>query len=316
MNKVTAIIPVYNTGVFLNELIEQLEQLSGINCIFVDDGSDGKTLSILKTISNENWEVIFNDHRGVSFARNEGISLVKTDFLMFIDSDDSINISGMQFVIDSLYSCNCINFDVISCSNHTENKDINLNNISEKNNLLVNVLAIKNNDAFLPAPWSKVYKVSFLKKNSILFPEEIIMGEDMLFNLKVILKAKKIKFIGKQIYLYKKRDGSITQSKNQNKLSNSIYFDSQMKMLLNKYLSNKDAMKLYQNKIISSWINGIYAEIRNGNRKEMKKINSFFKQKIHFHTYFFNELSVKEKVLELLIILKMYKAIYILSIKS
>lgn len=97
---VSIIMPVFNTGKYLNEAIQSvLEQQSSINCaipdfelIVVDDHStDALTLDILQTFSNTDPRVtVLKNQRvkGAAGARNTGILHSKGKWISFLDSDD------------------------------------------------------------------------------------------------------------------------------------------------------------------------------------------------------------------------------------
>ncbi len=60
--------------------------------ILVDDGSTDKSLEICKKYANDysNIKVIHTENHGVSHARNVGLDTLSGDYVMFLDSDDSI----------------------------------------------------------------------------------------------------------------------------------------------------------------------------------------------------------------------------------
>jgi glycosyltransferase involved in cell wall biosynthesis len=54
----------------------------------IDDGSSDRTLELLEAIQDERLKVYSYSNKGVSIARNRGISLATGDYLSFIDADD------------------------------------------------------------------------------------------------------------------------------------------------------------------------------------------------------------------------------------
>lgn len=92
---ISVIIPSYNRASLLGEAIQSaLNQdyftRRGSSCfelIVVDDGSTDNTKEVVRSFGKR-VEYHFQPNRGVSSARNSGISLARGDFISFLDSDD------------------------------------------------------------------------------------------------------------------------------------------------------------------------------------------------------------------------------------
>jgi glycosyltransferase involved in cell wall biosynthesis len=93
---ISVIIPTYNRAHFLAEAIrsvlnqEYFRESPGDSCYelwVVDDGSTDQTGKIVRSFGNK-VKYFFQEHRGVSAARNRGLSLVSGEFVAFLDSDD------------------------------------------------------------------------------------------------------------------------------------------------------------------------------------------------------------------------------------
>ena len=87
--KISVIIPTYNRIFFLKRSIDSvLEQsLKPYEVIIVDDGSsDGTSTMIKKNYPKIN--LICQENKGVSAARNIGIRASSGDWVCFLDSDD------------------------------------------------------------------------------------------------------------------------------------------------------------------------------------------------------------------------------------
>ena len=89
---VSIIIPVYNSGKFLQETLDSISSqlYAEIEVILVDNGStDTTTLELLASLQKK-YKVIDSGKTGVSNARNMGIIEAKGDFILPLDSDDLI----------------------------------------------------------------------------------------------------------------------------------------------------------------------------------------------------------------------------------
>lgn len=86
---VSVIIPTYNRKKSVAEAIDSVldQSVSPQEIIVVDDGSTDGTMESLRVYGNR-IITVFQNNRGVSAARNLGISMSKGQFLAFLDSDD------------------------------------------------------------------------------------------------------------------------------------------------------------------------------------------------------------------------------------
>lgn len=103
---ISIIIPVYNREKYIEECIRSIQAQSYKNyeIILIDDGSTDNTLSICRTLAQEEPAIrIFESgHVGVSAARNIGLEAVRGDFVFFIDSDDVIHPKLLETLVTSM----------------------------------------------------------------------------------------------------------------------------------------------------------------------------------------------------------------------
>jgi glycosyltransferase involved in cell wall biosynthesis len=90
---ISAVIPLYNQSNFLTDSIKSLID-AGVNSdkIFVvNDGSTEQQSKVAQEICNKfQVNYFFRINRGLSAARNKGLSFVTTNFVIFLDADDRI----------------------------------------------------------------------------------------------------------------------------------------------------------------------------------------------------------------------------------
>ncbi len=93
--KISVIIPVYNSELYIGQCIESVirQTYSNWEIIVVDDGSADRSNEICSKLSAADGRIrVFSqEHRGVSAARNRGIEEAAGEFLLFLDSDDLIH---------------------------------------------------------------------------------------------------------------------------------------------------------------------------------------------------------------------------------
>ncbi len=93
MTKITIVIPCYNHGHFLLEALASLKECdqSLFTVIIVNDGSTDKdTLTILANLAEQGFLIHHQPNRGLANARNQGISLATTPYILPLDCDNKI----------------------------------------------------------------------------------------------------------------------------------------------------------------------------------------------------------------------------------
>lgn len=88
----TVIIPTFDRRRFLERAVRSVLRQTWANftLIVVDDGSTDDTREYLATVSDRRVHVVARENSGVSDARNVGLSLVRSEWVCFLDSDDEV----------------------------------------------------------------------------------------------------------------------------------------------------------------------------------------------------------------------------------
>ncbi len=106
MPTISVVIPCYNGGRFLDQLMASLAQQTfrDFEIIIVDDGStDPITRAKLATL-NPAIRVVHQVNRGLSAARNVGFSEARADLVMALDCDDQLEPAYLKETFDVLQS--------------------------------------------------------------------------------------------------------------------------------------------------------------------------------------------------------------------
>jgi len=90
MAAVSIIIPTYNYGKYIEKAIDSVlsQTYKDYEIIVVDDGSEDATSAILKSRFPGKIQYIYQEHQGVSAARNLGINRANGKYILFLDADD------------------------------------------------------------------------------------------------------------------------------------------------------------------------------------------------------------------------------------
>ena len=87
---VSVVIPLFNKEKYVERTLRSVLQqsFSDLEVIVVDDGSTDGSAGIVKLFSDPRLQLISCDNRGVSVARNVGISVARSDYIALVDADD------------------------------------------------------------------------------------------------------------------------------------------------------------------------------------------------------------------------------------
>lgn len=224
MIKVSVIIPVYNSKLYIKKCIESIlmQDLREFEVIIIDDGSnDGSGLICDKlALKDKRIQVVHKKNGGICEARNYGLKLAKGEYISFVDHDDIVRqgFLGDNYNIAKKYNADIVKFG--RCAYWIKNEKIFSENKRVFNFEILNREKIKNkflflrfNDSFT-CVWDGIFKREFLQKNNIVFNTFYKKGgEDIEFCSRCFVKANKVVFNDKIFYEHFIRLGYSTSTK-------------------------------------------------------------------------------------------------------
>ena len=236
MEKVSVVIPVYNVGEYLEECVDSIvkQTYSNLEIILIDDGSTDNSGQICEKLSheNENIVVVHQQNSGVSSARNCGIRIASGRYIMFLDGDDYVVHNIVENFVNEMKNFDLVMsgyivFDkrgVISQVHYDDRKFLSLNTFAEQ--FYIYFPTIFN---FV---WGKLYNLDIIKKSNILFREDIMMGEDLIFNVDYYYYVNKIHILSDEYLYYRVVNGSLSKKHYSNVESmNKEYFGAAKKFM-------------------------------------------------------------------------------------
>ena len=258
MPKISVIVPVYNVQDYLQSCIDSIlaQSYTDFDLILVDDGSTDNSSYLCDEYAKIGGQiiVIHQYNKGLSAARNTGIeyAISHSDscFLLFIDSDDAIKNNLFEKVINAQKKSNAdiVCFGIEMVNEELEPLDWGSTTI-EKDLLFEGECRF---NALLPPENVGDYAVNKLYKKELFTNIRYPLGktyEDIYTTYKVFDLSKLVYVIPDNLYLYRRRSGSITRSGNQNKID------------FNYFLSNREkhlfifAYTLNKNRVVAGMIN-------------------------------------------------------------
>lgn len=220
---VSFVVPVYNAEKYLEQCIESIlnQSYDRVELILVNDGSTDCSGDICNAYENKDprVKVIHQDNAGPSVARNRGIDAVTGEYIQFVDADDHIASHMTKVLVETLSD----EFQLVICGyeliTKEENRVISSKNFSFykpgnylKEDFLKHFGEIYQ-DYYIHYNWNKLYVAELIQKNGIRFDQDVIRGEDLLFNLQYLDYCKKIAIISDFLYYYTtSNDESITST--------------------------------------------------------------------------------------------------------
>ena len=247
--------------------------------ICVDDGSTDGSPAILEEYAgkNDKIKIIRQENRGLGGARNTGLRAARGRYVWFVDSDDWIEQEALATLAKS------IGDEDIVCFNgrrYFEDGTVEIPDSGiEEGNLTgweyYGRYALSKRNFHLVCVVLRIYRREFLLADGLFF-EEGIYHEDNLFTPIVCYYAASVRVIPDILYVYRIRQGSITQSINSKRILDTILVTNRLaKFFIPK--DNIDKRAVY--KILASdYINFFSEEIFNlyGDKdKEISKLVDF-----------------------------------------
>ena len=215
---ISIIVPVYNTERYIKSCVESIisQSFEDFELIFVDDGSSDNSYNIIDSfvVKDQRIKLVHQNNAGVSAARNSGLKHAKGDYVVFIDSDDTISCDYLEILYQSITDSKA---DIVFSGISYVDNGIETNRvILEEGMLHLNSeidLLVFFNTPLLTSPVSKIYKKDIIRANDLQFDTSLSFAEDKDFNLKYfqyIQNACVISFCG---YFYRNVYNSLSKKK-------------------------------------------------------------------------------------------------------
>ena len=209
---ISVIVPVYNVEEYLKECLEsiQCQTYSNIEVILVNDGSTDHSQEICERYCQQDprFHLINQENKGLSGARNRGMTESKGELITFVDSDDVLKEDMLEQLIKQVTSDD---IDIVECWYTNDQEELaipspeNVKIIFQGNAQEALISLCKDNIVRLNAV-AKLFRRQVIVNFPFLeglFYEDVYGGMGIL---KQIHKMVKIDYIG---YYYRVRSGSI-----------------------------------------------------------------------------------------------------------
>lgn len=245
---ISVIVTCYNQGKYLHESLDSLMSQTYDNweCIIVNDGSKDDTERIALEFCQKDKRIcyFFQENRGVSSARNFGISKVKGEFIQFLDADDKIHFRKFEYQLGVLKSTPTIDL-IYGSSRYFFDGRFDILYPLHPNGAIPCDLTYR--DGFQVEMILKgniCTNCSLLMRRSVIDKVKFneVIYEDWVFNLECALNGFRFHFDNSEYsYSYVRMTESSQMMKHTNQLAKIKEFDSMLLRLVRDYGYKVDA---------------------------------------------------------------------------
>ena len=223
---ISVIVPIYNVEKYLDQCLETIvnQTYQNLEIILVDDGSpDGCPEKCDQWAQKDTRiKVIHKENAGLGFARNSGLDIATGQYIVFVDSDDYIDIRMIETLYRHIGSA-----DVVYCGLNRVYPDGAVEALTSLYGgetfeqpdivdkillrMLGNTPEKDDGTVFYMSVWHALYSSDLIRRNRIRFPSERrFMCEDIGFHTDFLCCAEKAVCIPDNLYYYRYNPGSLS----------------------------------------------------------------------------------------------------------
>ena len=202
---VSIIVPMYNSSPYIEECIESIvsQDYPQIELLLIDDHSTDNTAVLCsKYVDNTRIRLLFNNKKGVSSARNLGITEANGEYLAFVDSDDVV----ARTYISALYKLSIAYPDYLAvCGLRGFNNKLPDFNEHETDRLqkMDTSETLANIYYYHSSACAALFRSDIIKEYKILMVENADFNEDVYFTSKYLCACKGAISLSNRLYGYR-----------------------------------------------------------------------------------------------------------------
>lgn len=235
---VSIIVPIYNVEKYLNRCLNTIinQTYSNLEIILVDDGSPDNCPIICDEWAKKDKriKVIHKLNQGLGMARNSGLKIATGEYVLFIDSDDYIDLTTVDKCLNNIlkhnsqiviYGINKVdeNGKVYCVETPSNNKRYYYGDeiISEVlPHLIADPLYKKNKWTIGLCAWNCMYSKKLLDDNKFQFvSEREIISEDFYSIIELYKNVRRVSILNHALYYYCENPTSLTKKFDKNRLN-------------------------------------------------------------------------------------------------
>jgi len=216
MPKVSVIVPVYNTELYVERaIISLMEQtLDNLQFIIIDDGSKDNSLNIIQDViarypaREGSVTLISRENLGVAATRAQGMGLATGDYIIHFDSDDWAELNWLEAMYSKAIAENA---DVVVCDYAAvyDIKTVYIHMAAEKTGqACLKQLLLDKQRGYT---WNKLISSRVINKIDETFVDGINYLEDFIYVMKCFHASDTVAYLDQCLYNYNQQNtNSIT----------------------------------------------------------------------------------------------------------
>lgn len=214
---VSIIVPVYRAEKYLRQCVDSIlaQTFTDWECILVDDGSPDRSGEICDEYAckDSRIKVVHQLNGGVNVARKNGFSYATGEFVMFVDSDDTLTPRALEVLLSQSEGQDLVSGSVLiyrNGSNIPEPLPIHIQEVGEYDGrtFLTQLFEAKRFCSVV----RQLIRRSILSEEILSVSPNVVFSEDFIINLRIGLKIKHAKGVKDVVYEYNYHQGSAVTS--------------------------------------------------------------------------------------------------------
>ncbi|OOM79443.1 glycosyltransferase [Clostridium sp. BL-8] len=217
---ITLIIPVYNGGKYLAQMLESVynQTFKDFEIVIVNDGSNDNSEEIIFNYleKHSNIKYLKQENKGQAEARNKALGQIRGKYTLFLDADDFIEFD----MLEKMYNKSEINFADIAICAYKKVYDFECKDRekivfdSNENRIYTNVevMEMMLDGKVQGYLCNKMFLSKNILENEMHFEKGRII-EDLLPVFKLVSTAQRIIFINEPLYNYRQHLDSTLHKK-------------------------------------------------------------------------------------------------------
>ena len=237
---VSVIVPCYNAADTLRRAVEGILDgaPSNLELLLVDDGSTDATPALCDELAagDSRIQVLHKQNGGVSSARNAGLDRARGDWVLFVDSDDTLT-PGLWQVLGEAFARQpgLVLFGIDRASGPAP-CPLAPGYYPDPSALGEALRPLLFESGYLAAPYGKVFSAGVLRQAGMRFDEALKVNEDVLFNTVFLQNTISIFCLpGVYYYQYDQKAGSLSRRLRGDLLKAERYCAPQLKAMLQRW---------------------------------------------------------------------------------
>lgn len=244
--RISVVVPVYNAAGYIGKCIDSVlgQSHKDVELILVDDGSVDESAGVIESyLPDGRIRFLRQENAGVSAAINRGMELATGEYISFMGNDDWLEPTAYETMLAALLAADG---DVAVCDfnmvyengdptklKYSRTADEVMDLDADLARYIARCCVNPQSNNYI---WSRLYRMKIIRESGLAF-ETLPIGEDTLFNFKLLPHMHRVVFVREGFYNYLQRVTSVIHTVATKKNLAKAYAD-QFESLASYYTEN------------------------------------------------------------------------------